>query len=301
MRQGNENPEVQIITYVTEGTFDAYLYQMVERKQRFIGQIMTSKSPVRSAEDIDEQALSYAEIKALSSGDERIKEKMDLEVDVAKLRLYKSDYLAGRYALEDKIRRKLPKEIQNCEVKIAGYQADIALVRQSKKDDTGFYGPMVIAGQPYADKKSAGKALLTFVAKAQSLGSSTFGTYRGFTLKAELGEFGMTVLLCGALQHRVSMSTDVLGNIQRLDNALAKMPGYLENAEHRLESYRQQLETAKAEVQKPFPQEEELAQKEARLAQLNIELDLDHPSAEVLEEDAPTMRAPVRARTEVSR
>lgn len=301
VRQGNENPEVQIITYVTEGTFDAYLYQMVERKQRFIGQIMTSKSPVRSAEDIDEQALSYAEIKALSSGDERIKEKMDLEVDVAKLRLYKSDYLSGRYALEDKIRRKLPKEIRSSEEKIAGYQADIALARQSKKDDSGFYGPMVIAGQPYADKKSAGKALLTFIAEAQSLGPSTFGTYRGFTLRSERGEFGMTVLLCGALQHRVSMSTDVLGNIQRLDNALAKMPGYLKNAEHRLESYRQQLETAKAEVQKPFPQEEELAQKESRLAQLNIELDLDHPSTEVLEEDAPAMQAPVRTRTEVSR
>lgn len=302
VRVGNENKEVLITTYVTEGTFDAYLYQMVERKQKFIGQIQTSKSPVRSIEDVDAQALVYAEVKALSSGDARIKEKMDLEVDVAKLRLYKADHLTQRYALEDKIHKALPKEIQHRKEEIEGYRADIALAQKSVQDADGFFGPMVIEGHVYTDKQSAGKALLAAIATDTGIQPVTIGSYRGFTMSVCTDMFGAReVLLCGELKHPVAMGRDVLGNIQRLDNAFAKLTDHLADAERSLVACRQQLEIAKQEVQKPFPQEEELAQKEARLAQLNIELDLDHTSAEVLEEDEPAAEVPVKTRMEVSR
>ena len=302
VRQGNENPSVRIFTYVTEGTFDAYLYQMVESKQKFIGQIMTSKSPVRSAEDVDEQALNYAEIKALSSGDERIKEKMDLDVAVAKLQLMKSSHLSQRFALEDKINKELPRSIVSWEECVRGYQQDVeTAAAHAIPDENNFYG-MVVQGRSYTDKKAAGVALLTALSHGLGKESVTLGSYRGFELQGNVNVFSETeTCLCGALRHSIVLSTDIFGNFTRLDNLIKNLPNGLTTAEQRLQNTRAQLEQAKEEVKKPFPREEELRQKQARLNELNIALNLDRPESELADTGAPEQPSKQRKIDSMSR
>ena len=288
VRQGNENKTVQIYTYVTEGTFDAYLYQMVESKQKFIGQIMTSKSPVRAAEDVDEQALNYAEIKALSAGDERIKEKMDLDIDVAKLRLLKSSHMSQRFSLEDKINKELPLRIAGYEARIEGYHADIATMEQnSTPDENNFYSPMLVGGQLFDVKKEAGAALLDAIQRKHGVELTTIGKYRGFELQVRCVEGTVETFIRGKLLHQVQLSQDYVGNFMRLDHVIESLPTRLADTENKLEDTKHQLEVAKVEVTKPFPQEEELQQKQARLNQLNIELNLDKAESELTDTDTP--------------
>lgn len=277
IRQGNENPEVDIYSYVTEGTFDAYLYQLVESKQRFISQIMTSKSPVRSAEDIDETALSYAEIKALASGNPQIKEKMDLDVAVSKLKLLKGSHLSQKYALEDAIAKQFPKDIAEQELRIAAYAADQATVKENTLPNEDGFSPMVLAGNTYADKKAAGSALLELCQNMVSPEAVQVGSYRGLKLELSYDTFSkeFRMALAGKIRHLVPLGTDVLGNIQRLDNALGQYPEKEQACRERLEELQRQLDTAKQEVEKPFAKELELQQKAARLEELNALLNLD--------------------------
>ena len=287
IRQGNENPEVEIYTYVTENTFDSYLYQLVESKQKFIGQIMTSKSPVRSAEDIDETALSYAEIKALCSGNPAIKEKMDLDVAVAKLKLLKANHLSRKYALEDKIIKEFPQKIAALEQRIAGYQSDMALLEaQTQKSEDGF-SPMVVEGQTFTEKKAAGSAILEACHNMTSPKPIPLGIYRGFELELFFETFTKEyrITMKGALSHTVSLGNDIFGNIQRMDNLLGSFEDLMHNAEAQLQNVRVQLENAKHDVGLPFPQEEELRTKSARLDELNISLNMDRPENEILDSD----------------
>ena len=287
IRQGNENPEVEIYTYVTENTFDSYLYQLVESKQKFIGQIMTSKSPVRSAEDIDETALSYAEIKALCSGNPEIKEKMDLDVAVAKLKLLKANHLSQKYALEDKIIKEFPQKIAALEQRIAGYQSDMALLEaQTRKSEDGF-SPMVVEGQTFTEKKAAGSAILEACHNMTSPKPIPLGSYRGFELELFFETFTKEyrITMKGALSHTVSLGNDIFGNIQRMDNLLGSFEDLMHNAEAQLQNVRVQLENAKHDVGLPFPQEEELRTKSARLDELNISLNMDRPENEILDSD----------------
>ena len=276
VRQGNQNKEVFIFRYVTEGTFDGYLWQTVENKQKFISQIMSSKSPVRSCEDIDETALSYAEIKALCAGDPRIKEKMDLDVDVARLRLMKSDHMTKQYRLEDQILKKLPKEIDQAEQIIAAFDKDIEVLREHPLPEEDFVG-MNVDGKLITDKEEAGNQILEACKKSTHGEVVPIGEYRGFDLSVQYDLFNnrFQMALQGALTHRTDAGTDARGNILRLDNALANMPQRQEDAKARLENARNQLVSAKEELGKPFPQEEELKTKSARLAVLDAELNLD--------------------------
>ena len=287
IRQGNENPEVEIYTYVTEATFDSYLYQLVESKQKFIGQIMTSKSPVRSAEDIDEQALSYAEIKALCTGNPYIKEKMDLDIEVSRLRLLKANHLSQRYALEDQIIHKFPKEIRALEQKVEGYTYDIGRVKASTHPNEEGFSPMVIEGTKHIDKKAAGSAILEVCKSMTSPDPIPLGSYRGFDMELYFDPVSREykVTLIGSLRHVVPLGTDIFGNILRLDNTLDNLQGRLENTEAYLENTRQQLEEAKIAVTKPFPHEEDLVSKSARLAELNAMLDMDKPENEIVDSD----------------
>ncbi len=277
IRQRNDNPDVDIYSYVTEGTFDAYLYQLVESKQRFISQIMTSKSPVRSAEDIDETALSYAEIKALASGNPQIKEKMDLDVAVSKLKLLKGSHLSQKYALEDAIAKQFPKDIAEQELRIAAYAADQLTVKQNTQPNEDGFSPMVLAGNTYADKKAAGSALLELCQNMVSPEALSVGSYRGLNMELSYDTFSkeFRMALAGKIRHLVPLGTDVLGNIQRLDNALGQYPEKEQACRERLEELQRQLDTAKVEVQKPFAKELELQQKAARLEELNALLNLD--------------------------
>ena len=279
VRQGNQNKEVFIFRYVTEGTFDGYLWQTVENKQKFISQIMSSKSPVRSCEDIDETALSYAEIKALCAGDPRIKEKMDLDVDVARLRLMKSDYLTKQYRLEDQILKKLPREIDQAEEVIAAFDKDIATMRDHPLPEEDFVG-FSVGGTVITDKEEAGNLILEACKKSSHGEVVPVGEYRGFNLSVQYDLFNnrFQMALQGALTHRVDAGTDARGNILRLDNTLANMPQRQEDAKARLDNTRNQLVSAKAELGKPFPQEAELKTKSARLAELDSELNLDKPA-----------------------
>lgn len=283
IRQGNENPEVDIYSYVTEGTFDAYLYQLVESKQKFISQIMTSKSPVRSAEDVDEQALSYAEIKALASGNPMIKEKMDLDIEVSKLKLLKANHLSQKYALEDAISKGFPKQIAETQERIAGYGADIAAVKESTLPNADGFSPLALAGVTYADKKEAGAALLTMCQTMLSPAATQIGSYRGLTLELSFDTFAREyrLTMIGQLRHTVTLGTDVFGNLQRMDNALEGLPIKEQTCREQLSNLQTQLETAKAEVQKPFPREVELNTKTARLEELNSLLNLDHKEPEI--------------------
>lgn len=295
IRQGNENPEVDIYSYVTEGTFDAYLYQLVESKQKFISQIMTSKSPVRSAEDVDEQALSYAEIKALASGNPMIKEKMDLDIEVSKLKLLKANHLSQKYALEDAISKGFPKQIAETQARIAGYGADIAAVKENTHPNGDGFSPLTLAGVTHADKKEAGAALLTMCQTMLSPEATQVGSYRGLTLELAFDTFAREyrLTMIGQLRHTVTLGTDVFGNLQRMDNALEGLPIKEQACREQLSNLQTQLETAKAEVQKPFPRETELNTKTARLEELNTLLNLDHKEPEIVDaepDEAPRPR-----------
>lgn len=304
IRQGNENPEVDIYSYVTEGTFDAYLYQLVESKQKFISQIMTSKSPVRSAEDVDEQALSYAEIKALASGNPMIKEKMDLDIEVSKLKLLKANHLSQKYALEDAISKGFPKQIAEMQARIAGYGADIAAVKENTHPNGDGFSPLTLAGVTYADKKEAGAALLTMCQTMLSPEATQVGSYRGLTLELAFDTFAREyrLTMIGQLRHTVTLGTDVFGNLQRMDNALEGLPIKEQTCREQLSNLQTQLETAKTEVQKPFPREAELNTKTARLEELNSLLNLDHKEPEIVDtEPDEDQRPPERRRPQLER
>ena len=304
IRQGNENPEVDIYSYVTEGTFDAYLYQLVESKQKFISQIMTSKSPVRSAEDVDEQALSYAEIKALASGNPMIKEKMDLDIEVSKLKLLKANHLSQKYALEDAISKGFPKQIAETQARIAGYGADIATVKENTHPNGDGFSPLTLAGVTHADKKEAGAALLTMCQTMLSPEATQVGSYRGLTLELSFDTFAREyrLTMIGQLRHTVTLGTDVFGNLQRMDNALEGLPIKEQTCREQLSNLQTQLETAKAEVQKPFPREAELNTKTARLEELNTLLNLDHKEPEIVDtEPDEDQRPPERRRPQLER
>ena len=276
IRQGNRNKEVHIYRYVTESTFDAYLWQTVENKQKFISQIMTSKSPVRSCEDIDEAALSYAEIKALCAGDERIREKMDLDVDVARLRLMKANHQSQQYRLEDNILRHFPAQIEENKGFLSGFEADMKTLEQHPHPKDGFAG-MEVKGDFLTDKDNAGAAILEAFKDAKGLEPVPIGSYRGFSMSLTVENFGKDFILTlkGRMSHRVELGKDARGNLVRIDNALAQMPERYKTVQGRLENVQAQLATAKAELGKPFPQEAELKEKSARLAELNAELNID--------------------------
>ncbi len=301
VRQGNENPEVEIYSYVTEQTFDAYLYQLVENKQKFIGQIMTSKSPVRSAEDVDEQALSYAEIKALATGNPYIKEKMDLDVAVSKLKLLKQNHLSQRYSLEDMIIKYYPQRIKEGEERIAGYKADIERAKENTFPSVDNFSPMVVEDVTYDEKKGAGSAILVACKAMTSPEPKLIGSYRGFNMELSFNSFEKEYILTlvGSLRHSVSLGADIYGNITRLDNIITAMPERLKAAEERLADTKVQLENAKAEVERPFPQEEELSQKMERLAELNALLDMDHKDNEIVDGEPDVADSSAKERNKV--
>ena len=302
IRQGNENPEVDIYTYVTENTFDSYLYQLVEGKQKFIGQIMTSKSPVRSAEDIDETALSYAEIKALCAGNPHIKEKMDLDIDVSRLKLLKANHLSQRYALEDQIIKEFPQKIKSLEQRIEGYKADMAQLAQNTLPNEDGFSPMIMAGGTVTDKKAAGEAIIGLCKSMTNPDPIHIGEYRGFDMELFFDSFSREykITLKHELRHTVTLGTDIFGNIQRLDNALNSFQEKLTACEAQLENTKVQLENAKLEVQKPFPQEDELKTKTARLNELNAMLNLDKRENEIVDgeraEEEPSRSSDERER-----
>ena len=281
IRQGNMNKEVKVFNYVTEGTFDSYLYQTLENKQRFISQIMTSKSPVRSCEDVDEQALSYAEIKALCAGNPLIKEKMDLDVQVAKLKVLKADHQSQKFRLQDKLLTKFPADIQETNAHIAGLKADAQLAAAHPQGKEEFCG-MVIKGVAYGEKKTAGERLVLACSELPNAEEKVIGSYRGFELSLRFDAFRTEyqALLKGQRKYTVPLGTDPLGNIIRLDNSLNNFPERITAAENELDTLHQQQAAAQIEVEKPFPQEEELAEKSARLAELNAQLDVDEKSHE---------------------
>ena len=281
IRQGNMNKEVKVFNYVTEGTFDSYLFQTLENKQRFISQIMTSKSPVRSCEDVDEQALSYAEIKALCAGNPLIKEKMDLDVQVAKLKVLKADHQSQKFRLQDKLLTKFPADIRETNAYIAGVKADAQLAAAHPQVQEGFCG-MVIKGVAYGEKKTAGERLVLACSELPNAEEKVIGSYRGFELSLRFDAFRTEyqALLKGQRKYTVPLGTDPLGNIIRLDNSLNNFPERITAAENELDTLHQQQAAAQIEVEKPFPQEEELAEKSARLAELNAQLDVDEKSHE---------------------
>lgn len=287
IRQGNDNPEVDIYTYVTENTFDSYLYQLVESKQKFIGQIMTSKSPVRSAEDVDEQALSYAEIKALCTGNPHIKEKMDLDIDVSRLKLLKANHLSQHYALEDKILKEIPQKIASLEQRIAGYKADIAHAEANTHPNDEGFSPMVIKGETFTDKKAAGTEILAICKTMTNPEPIPLGTYRGFEMELFFDTMSREykITLKHELRHTTPLGTDIFGNIQRLDNLITSFPEKQTACENQLDNEKVQLENAKAELDKPFVHEEELKTKSARLAELNAMLDLNKKDNEIVDDD----------------
>ena len=288
IRQGNMNKEVKVFNYVTEGTFDSYLFQTLENKQRFISQIMTSKSPVRSCEDVDEQALSYAEIKALCAGNPLIKEKMDLDVQVAKLKVLKADHQSQKFRLQDKLLTKFPADIQETNAHIAGLKADAQLAADHPQGKEEFCG-MVIKGVTYDEKKTAGERLVLACSELPNAEEKAIGSYRGFELSLRFDTFRSEyqALLKGQRKYTVPLGTDPLGNIIRLDNSLNNFPERINSAENELATLHQQQAAAQIEVEKPFPQEEELAEKSARLAELNAQLDVDEKSREPEQEEHP--------------
>ena len=281
IRQGNMNKEVKVFNYVTEGTFDSYLFQTLENKQRFISQIMTSKSPVRSCEDVDEQALSYAEIKALCAGNPLIKEKMDLDVQVAKLKVLKADHQSQKFRLQDKLLTKFPADIQETNAHIAGLKADAQLAAAHPQVQEGFCG-MTIKGVTYDEKKTAGERLVLACSELPNAEEKVIGSYRGFELSLRFDTFRSEyqAILKGQRRYPVALGTDPLGNIIRLDNSLNNFPERINSAENELATLHQQQAAAQIEVEKPFPQEEELTEKSARLAELNAQLDVDEKSHE---------------------
>ena len=285
LRQGNMNDKVKIFRYVTEGTFDSYSWQLVENKQKFIGQIMTSKSPVRSCEDIDEAALSYAEVKALATGNPYIKEKMDLDIQVSKLKLLKANHTSQRYRLEDNIAKHYPMQITALKERLEGYRTDIQTYTAHKPVDKDVFS-MKIGNRTYTDKKEAGAALIDMCWSAKQPNMAvTIGEYQGFKMSVSFDSFfsKFTVSLKGSLSHEVEIGADPLGNLQRLSNALEGMTGKMADVEQKLSNVEHQLETAKVEVTKPFAQEQELAEKLERLAELNALLNMDEKGDNALD------------------
>ena len=284
-RQGNMFPEVEVYRYVTEQTFDAYLYQLVESKQKFISQIMTSKSPVRSAEDVDEVALSFAEVKMLATGDERFKEKMDLDIQVSKLKVLKQSYLSEHYDLEDRILKHFPQTIAEYEQRIVCYEADTALAEHHKPQGEEKFCPMTLRGISYTEKSAAGEMLLAICKEYPLSAPIEIGSYRGFKMEIFYDTVGThyCLNLCGKAKYKVELGSDPLGNLTRIENELAKLPARLEAAQTKRAETIAQLETAKVEVQKPFTFEEELKEKSERLNALNIELNLDKKDPAVLD------------------
>ena len=295
IRQGNQNKQVYVYNYVTESTFDAYLYQTLENKQKFISQIMTSKSPMRSCDDIDEQALSYAEIKALCAGDPRIREKMDLDVQVAKLKVLRGDFQNQKYRLEDKLLKTFPEEIQKQKTRIAALQQDSQIAAAHPQDKENFCG-MTIKGMVYDDKKAAGERLLLARQEMPNADMMLLGTYRGFELNIRFDSFKNEhqAVLRAELSYPVSLGDDARGNITRLDNAIDNFADRIADAENALQNLEQQKQAAEIEVAKPFAQEEELAEKSARLAELNalLNIDRDRSSSQDTPEEAEETEAP---------
>ena len=286
VRQGNKNPKVDIVRYVTEGTFDAYLYQIIENKQKFISQIMTSKSPARSVEDIDEVALSYAEIKALAVGNPYIKEKMDLDIQVSKLQLLKQSFLSQKYEMEDKAVRYFPNEIKQCEQRIADYESDIALAKENTPPDRETFPAMQIHDVVYTEKKEAGQAIIEVCKAMKSAEAVLLGRYRGFPMKLSYDSFQKVFIISmyGKQVYHVPLGSDIHGNITRLDNKIQELPDKMLRWQDELENLKVQLENAKEEAQKEFPQEEELAEKVARLGELNVLLDMDKKDQVLLDD-----------------
>ena len=284
-RQGNMFPEVEVYRYVTEQTFDAYLYQLVESKQKFISQIMTSKSPVRSAEDVDEVALSFAEVKMLATGDARFKEKMDLDIQVSKLRVLKQSYLSEHYDLEDRVLKYYPQTIKEYEERIAGYENDAALVEQHKPQGEDKFCPMTLKGMTYTEKADAGEMLLAICKDYPMSAATEIGSYRGFRIEIYYDTVNAhyCMNLCGKAKHKVDLGADALGNLNRIENELSKLPARLEAAKTKKAETIAQLETAKEEIKKPFAFEDELKEKTERLNALNIELNLNEKDTSVMD------------------
>ena len=284
-RQGNMFPEVEVYRYVTEQTFDAYLYQLVESKQKFISQIMTSKSPVRSAEDVDEVALSFAEVKMLATGDARFKEKMDLDIQVSKLRVLKQSYLSEHYDLEDRVMKYYPQTIKEYEERIAGYENDAALAEQHKPQGEDKFCPMTLKGVTYTEKADAGEMLLAICKEYPMSAPTEIGSYRGFRMEIYYDTVNAhyCMNLCGKAKHKVDLGADALGNLTRIENELSKLPARLEAAKTKKAETIAQLETAKEEIKKPFAFEDELKEKTERLNALNIELNLNEKDTSVMD------------------
>ena len=301
IRQGNKNKQVYVYNYVTEGTFDAYLWQTLENKQKFISQIMTSKSPMRSCDDVDEQALSYAEVKALCAGDPRIREKMDLDVQVAKLKVLRSDYQNQKYRLEDKLLKHYPEEIQKAKNRIAALKNDAQIADAHPQDKENFCG-MTIKGMVFDEKKAAGERLMLACKEMPNADMMLLGTYRGFELNIRFDSFKNEhqIVLRGELSYPVPLGDDPRGNIVRLDNAIGNFADRIADAEAALDSLEQQKQAAEVEIAKPFAQEEELQTKSARLAELDALLNMEHQSSrtEPEAEEKPDARPSVLAALE---
>lgn len=298
-RQGNMNETVHVYRYVTENSFDSYLWQTLENKQKFISQIMTSKSPVRSCEDVDETTLSFAEIKALCAGDPRIREKMDLDVQVAKLRLLKSSFQSQKYTLEDNLARYFPREIAETKAWIAALESDIGMRDTHPVPADGFVG-IELDGVRYTERIAAGEALLNLLPTVQDTRPVHVGSFRGFDVEVSLEQFGKHVLtLKGLAEHHVELGSDALGNVMRVENAFTVVDKQLGKSRARLEDLERQTENAREELEKPFPQEAELAEKSARLIELNAELDMENsappePVAEENEDERPSLLAKLK-------
>lgn len=276
VRRGNQNPKVHIYRYVTESTFDAYLWQTVENKQKFISQVMTSKSPVRSCEDVDETVLSFAEIKALCAGDPRIKERMDLDLDVSRLKIMKADYQSKQYRMEDDVLKNFPEQVKEAQGFITGLQADIQTLKQNQRPDGGFSG-MSINGMAYTDKEQAGAALIDACKGIGSQEPVEIGSYLGFSLSVKFSGFAHKIIIKGAVSYQVELGSDIYGNITRINNALGKIDEKLAAYKAKLDHLLRQMDAAKAEINQPFQYETELAQKSARLAELDAQLNIGAP------------------------
>lgn len=289
VRQGNENDEVYIFSYVTEGTFDAYLYQLVETKQKFIGQVMTSKTPMRSIEDVDEAALSYAEIKMLATGNPLIKEKMDLDKQVDDLKLLENSYYAERYSLEDKVNKEYPQTISMCKSSVKALEIDIETAKKHLKSSADYFGGMVINDETYTEKKAAGEAIIRIMKTfRRSLQTLPVGSYRGFDMEMTLTAGLRTdyvLSVKGAMMHKVILGYDALGNITRIDNCIENFTKDLQTVTNNLAETEKQLEIAKESLKEPFEQAEELAQKQARLNELDEILCLDSTDDGFIDEE----------------
>lgn len=267
------NHKVSIFRYVTEGTFDGYLWQTIESKQKFISQIMTSKSPVRSCEDVDETVLSFAEIKALCAGDPRIKERMDLDLEVSRLKIMKADYQSKQYRMEDDVLKHFPEQIKEAQGFITGIETDIQTLKQNIRSD-GVFSGMVINGMTYTDKEKAGTALIDACKDISSADPVEIGSYLGFKMSVKFSGFVHKLALKGVVSYQVEMGDDIYGNITRINNALGKIEDQLGSYKVKLDNLQQQMDAAQSEINKPFPYESELAQKSARLAELDALLNI---------------------------